>query len=122
MVQLGLNTLAAALCLLAVYQVYREPQGPGVRVDAGVVEGSEVLVHYDPLLSKVITWGHTREAAAERLRTALDTYVVHGVATNIPFLRHMLDVPDFKQGDYSTDFIQSHYGEPREPGSRGPCH
>lgn len=95
-------------------QVYREPQGPGLRVDAGVVEGSEVLVHYDPLLSKVITWAPSRSEAIAKMADALDLYVVRGVATNIPFLRHMLDVGDFKEGNYATDFIPTHYGGPRK--------
>ena len=85
--------------------LYREPCGPGLRVDAGVVEGSEVSVHYDPLLAKVIASGETREAAIARLVAALRDYPILGVRTNIPFLIAVLEHPRFRAGDVDTGFL-----------------
>jgi propionyl-CoA carboxylase alpha chain len=52
--------------------VYREPEGPGIRVDSGVVEGSEISIYYDPMVAKVITSGATRSQALQRMESALD--------------------------------------------------
>ena len=67
--------------------LYREPSMPGVRVDSGVVEGSEVSVHYDSLLAKLVACGETREAARQRARQALAHYPILGIRTNVPLLR-----------------------------------
>ena len=88
--------------------VYREPQAPGVRVDAGVREGDVVPVHYDPLLAKVIAHAATREAAIDRARAALREFPVLGIPTNIPFLLRILDHPSFRAGDLHTGFIEEH--------------
>lgn len=85
--------------------MYREPSGPGVRIDAGVVEGGEVSVFYDPLLAKLIVTAETREAAIARARAALRRYVVLGIRTNIPFLLAILQHPRFAAGDFDTRFL-----------------
>src|SRR5205814_2387058 len=66
--------------------LYREPRLPGVRVDAGVMEGGEVPIYYDPLLAKVIAHAETRDAAISRLIAALRQYPILGVQTNVPYL------------------------------------
>ena len=81
------------------------PAGPGIRFDGAVFEGMEVGVHYDPLLAKLIAWGPDRAAALARLRTALDECIVAGVRTTVPFLRRLLDHPDFAGGRYDTGFL-----------------
>ena len=86
--------------------LYREPDGPGVRLDAGVVEGSEVTVHYDPLLAKVIVHAPTREAARARAITALRQFPVLGVRTNVPFLVRLLQHPAVQDGRIDTGFIE----------------
>lgn len=83
----------------------REPAGPGVRNDSGVYEGSEITPYYDPILSKLITWGNDRSEALARMRRALDEYVVRGIQTNVPFHRRMLRHPGFCGGSYDTGFI-----------------
>jgi acetyl-CoA carboxylase biotin carboxylase subunit len=88
-----------------------EPDGPGVRVDSGLAPGVEVSVHYDPLLSKVITWGHDRNEATERMREALRRTVVLGVATNLARLRAIVEHPAFAEGRLDTGFIEEHLGE-----------
>ena len=85
--------------------LYREPSMPGVRVDAGVAEGGDVSVHYDPLIAKVIAAGETREVARRRLLTALRSYPILGVRTNVPFLIALLEHPRFVRGELDTRFV-----------------
>ncbi len=87
----------------------REPQGPGIRVDSGIVGGFEVPLYYDPLLAKVCVHGETREAARRRMISALSDYVVLGCATGIPFLLDVLEHPAFVRGETHTHFIDEHF-------------
>jgi 3-methylcrotonyl-CoA carboxylase alpha subunit len=87
--------------------LYREPSMPGVRIDSGVVEGSEIGVHYDPLVSKLIASGATRDAARRRAVEALRQYPVLGIRTNIAFLIELLEHPRFISGDIDTWFLDS---------------
>lgn len=89
-------------------QALRWPQGPGIRVDAAVVEGGEVSSHYDPMIAKIITWGRDREAAVGRMRRALRETVIVGIETNIPFHLRVLEEPDFLSGQFCTHYIQKH--------------
>jgi len=82
------------------------PPVPGLRVDAGVETGSVVGIHYDPMLAKVITWGHDRREAIDRMQRALSLASVQGVTTNVQFLRQVLAHPEFLRGNLSTHFIQ----------------
>jgi acetyl/propionyl-CoA carboxylase alpha subunit len=85
---------------------WREPGGPGVRVDAGVEAGSEVSTYYDPLLAKLMVHAGDRPMALARLRRALDELEVGGVQTTQPFHRWLLDQPGFVEAaDLSTDFV-----------------
>jgi acetyl-CoA carboxylase biotin carboxylase subunit len=81
------------------------PEGPGVRCDSGVYEGWQVPLEYDPLLSKLAVWAGDRTQARARLRRALSEYEIHGVHTNIPFFRRVLEHPDFVAGRLDTGFI-----------------
>jgi acetyl-CoA carboxylase biotin carboxylase subunit len=81
------------------------PQGPGVRDDSGATEGLEVPIFYDPMISKLITWGDDRAQALARMRRALREYEVHGIRTTIPFFTWALDDPDFVAGRFDTSFI-----------------
>jgi acetyl/propionyl-CoA carboxylase alpha subunit len=78
----------------------------GVRVDAGVEEGDDVPVAYDPLIAKLIASGETREEAFDRLATALDETDVGGVVTNLPFLRWLVSHPDVRAGNTTTAFLE----------------
>ena len=84
---------------------YREPAGPGVRVDSGVGPGSDVPVHYDPLLAKLAAWGETRDAARQRALAALRRYVVLGVRTNLSLLQRVLAHPRFARGAIDIGFV-----------------
>jgi acetyl/propionyl-CoA carboxylase alpha subunit len=87
--------------------LYREPRMPGIRVDSGVEEGSDVPLHYDPLLAKVIATSATREDAIQRLMCALREFPILGVHTNIEFLLRVLDHPRFRAGDVDTGFLDA---------------
>jgi 3-methylcrotonyl-CoA carboxylase alpha subunit len=85
--------------------LYREPQGPGIRVDSGVRQGSDVSVHYDPMLAKLIVHAETREAARRRAIAALRSYAILGIRTNIPFLIGILEHRAFVDGTIDTRFL-----------------
>jgi acetyl-CoA carboxylase biotin carboxylase subunit len=91
-------------------QGLRVPQGPGVRDDSGAYEGGEVPIFYDPMISKLITWGDNREHALQRMRRALAEYEVRGIKTTIPFFKWILDDEDFKAGRFDTSFIDRKLG------------
>ena len=85
------------------------PSGFGVRVDAGVEEGGEVLIHYDPMISKLTTWGRDRPAAIDRMARALDEYEVASMATTIPFCRFAMQHEGFRNGDFTTHFVDEEF-------------
>jgi acetyl-CoA carboxylase biotin carboxylase subunit len=82
-----------------VIRLLRWPQGPGVRTDAGVYQGSEVTVHYDPMLAKLIVWAEDRPRALARLGRALAELRVEGIETTAPLFRALLADPDFTAGE-----------------------
>jgi acetyl-CoA carboxylase biotin carboxylase subunit len=83
----------------------RRPHGPGVRDDGGVDEGGEVPIYYDPMISKLITWGDSRPHALARMRRALAEYNVRGIKTTIPFFQWVLSDEDFLAARFDTSFI-----------------
>jgi 3-methylcrotonyl-CoA carboxylase alpha subunit len=87
---------------------YREPSGPGVRVDAGVSQGTEIGVSFDPMLAKLICYAESRDAAIDRLDRALREYIVLGTKTNISWLGRLVTHPAFRDGRVSTRFIADH--------------
>jgi acetyl-CoA carboxylase biotin carboxylase subunit len=97
----------------------RTPSGPGVRDDSGIYEGWTVPIFYDPMLSKLITWGKDRNEAIQRMRRALEEYQIAGIKANIAFFQSILCHRKFLEGDLTTDFIEKHYaykGPEREKG------
>lgn len=81
------------------------PSGPGVRVDTAIESGLDVSIDYDPMLAKIITWGVDREAARRRLVRALDNTAVLGFATNVEFMKTLLELPEVVAGDLDTGLI-----------------
>jgi propionyl-CoA carboxylase alpha chain len=90
---------------------YLEPEGPGIRVDSGVVEGSEVSVFYDPLIAKACAHGRDRAEAIARLGDALDGFAIRGLSHNVAFLTAIMHHRRFKAGALSTDFIAAEFGD-----------
>uniref|UniRef100_A0A8C7MI74 Propionyl-CoA carboxylase subunit alpha n=1 Tax=Oncorhynchus kisutch TaxID=8019 RepID=A0A8C7MI74_ONCKI len=91
---------------------YQEPINlPKVRVDSGIQEGSDISIYYDPMISKLVTYGATRAEALQRMEAALDNYVIRGVTHNIPLLREIITHPRFISGDITTNFLPEEYPE-----------
>uniref|UniRef100_A0A669B9E0 Propionyl-CoA carboxylase alpha chain, mitochondrial n=1 Tax=Oreochromis niloticus TaxID=8128 RepID=A0A669B9E0_ORENI len=89
---------------------YQEPLDlDKVRVDSGIQEGSDISIYYDPMISKLITYGATRAEALGRMEDALDNYVIRGVTHNIPLLREIITHPRFVSGHISTNFLPEVY-------------
>ncbi len=103
---------------------YTEPEGEGLRVDSGVVDGSEISIHYDPMLAKVTATGDSRELAIDRLRRGLNGYSISGIRHNLDFLSAILNHPRFQAGKLSTLFIEEEYADgydsARAPGADSP--
>ncbi len=83
----------------------KEPSSDGIRIDTGVTLSSQITKYYDPMIAKLIVWGHDRAEALQRLQQALSHYFIGGVKTNIPFLQAICKHPKFTQAQLSTDFL-----------------
>ncbi|XP_012380576.1 propionyl-CoA carboxylase alpha chain, mitochondrial isoform X5 [Dasypus novemcinctus] len=89
---------------------YQEPTHlPGVRVDSGIQPGSDISIYYDPMISKLITYGSDRTEALKRMEDALDNYVIRGVTHNISLLREVIVHSRFVKGDINTKFLSDVY-------------
>ncbi|XP_014391558.1 PREDICTED: propionyl-CoA carboxylase alpha chain, mitochondrial isoform X2 [Myotis brandtii] len=89
---------------------YQEPiHLPGVRVDSGIQPGSDISIYYDPMISKLITYGSDRTEALKRMEDALDNYVIRGVIHNIALLREVIINSRFIKGDINTKFLSDVY-------------
>uniref|UniRef100_A0A915A7R3 Propionyl-CoA carboxylase alpha chain, mitochondrial n=1 Tax=Parascaris univalens TaxID=6257 RepID=A0A915A7R3_PARUN len=97
---------------------YEEPlKVDGVRCDSGIREGSEISIYYDPLICKLVTHGKDRQMALDRMRDALDNYVIRGPTHNIPLLRDIIEEKRFRKGDITTKYLPETYPE----GFMGEC-
>lgn len=88
---------------------YKKPTGEGIRVDDGFEEGMTVPMYYDPMISKLITYGKTREEAIQLMIQAIDGYRVEGVATTLSFGKFVCEHEAFTSGNFDTHFVQQHY-------------
>jgi len=83
----------------------------GIRVDDGVMEGGEVSMFYDPMIAKLVTWGETRDEAADKQIEALDAFEIEGLGHNIDFVSAIMQHPRFRSGELTTGFIAEEYPE-----------
>lgn len=88
---------------------YKLPKGEGIRVDNGIEEGMDVPIYYDPMLSKLVTYGRTREEAIALMIKAIDEYQIVGVATTLPFGKFVMEHEAFRSGDFDTGFVKAYY-------------
>lgn len=88
---------------------YKRPHGHGIRLDDGFEEGMEVPVYYDPMLSKLITYGKDRAEAIQLMIKAIDQYKIEGVATTLPFGKFVCEHEAFTSGNFNTHFVKNHY-------------
>ncbi len=86
-------------------EILRWPDGPGVRVDSGVYEGSEISIHYDPMVAKLIVWAADREKALNRLERALSELRIEGIRTTAPLFQALLADPDFRSGNLDIGML-----------------
>ncbi|MGH7129734.1 MAG: acetyl-CoA carboxylase biotin carboxylase subunit, partial [Planctomycetaceae bacterium] len=86
--------------------IFHPPGGPGVRVDTHAYAGYVVPPHYDSLIGKLITFGETRLEAIARMRLALESFIIEGIHTTIPFLIELMSDPQFVAGDIDTRFVE----------------
>jgi propionyl-CoA carboxylase alpha chain len=91
--------------------IYRPPAGENIRVDDGFVEGMQVPIHYDPMLSKLITYGKTRPEAIQLMIEAISQYEVEGVSTTLPFGKFVFEHNAFRSGKFDTHFVKNFYSE-----------
>ncbi len=86
--------------------LYYAPGGHGVRIDSHAYSGYSVPPHYDSMLSKLITFGHTRAIAIDRMYRALSEYIIQGIPTTIPFCKAIMQDPAFRTGQFSTKYVE----------------
>ena len=88
---------------------YKLPEGEGIRVDNGIEEGMDVPIYYDPMLSKLVTYGKTRAESIELMIKAIDNYHIEGVITTLSFGKFVMENESFRSGDFDTGFVKAFY-------------
>lgn len=90
-------------------EMYQLPIGEGIRVDNGFEQGMDVPIYYDPMLSKLITYGKSREEAIQIMLKAIDKYKIEGVETTLPFGKFVFEHEAFRSGNFDTNFVKKYY-------------
>jgi acetyl-CoA carboxylase biotin carboxylase subunit len=90
-------------------QTYKAPSGAGVRVDDGFEEGMDIPIYYDPMISKLITYGRNREEAIDRMLRAIDEYKIVGVKNTLEFGAFVMRHPAFREGKFDTNFVPKYF-------------
>lgn len=90
-------------------EVYQLPEGPGIRVDNGFEQGMDIPIYYDPMLSKLITYGKTREEAIQLMISAIADYHIQGIETTLPFGTFVCQHKAFRSGNFDTHFVKNYY-------------
>jgi acetyl-CoA carboxylase biotin carboxylase subunit len=90
-------------------EVYKRPVGENIRLDDGYEEGMDIPIYYDPMISKLITYGDTREAAIQRMIEAIQLYEIEGVATTLPFGTFVCQHEAFTSGKFDTHFVKNYF-------------
>lgn len=94
---------------IGTLSTYKKPEGEGIRVDDGFEQGMEVPIYYDPMLSKLVTYGSTREEAIQLMLEAIRNYKIEGVATTLPFGKFVCEHEAFVSGNFDTHFVKDYY-------------
>ena len=94
---------------IGTLSTYKRPEGEGIRLDDGFEEGMEVPIHYDPMLSKLITYGKNREEAIQLMIKAIGDYKIEGIATTLPFGKFVCEHEAFTSGNFDTHFVKNYY-------------
>lgn len=96
---------------IGTLEVYNPPKGKNIRVDDGFEEGMEIPIYYDPMLSKLITYGNTRNEAIELMKEAINNYKVKGIQTTLPFGKFVCEHEAFISGNFDTHFVKKYYSK-----------
>jgi acetyl/propionyl-CoA carboxylase alpha subunit len=88
---------------------YDIPIGKNIRLDDGYEQGMEIPIYYDPMISKLITYGKDREEAIQTMINAIDQYRIEGVETTLPFGKFVFEHEAFRSGNFDTHFVKSHF-------------
>jgi len=94
---------------IGTLQVYKRPQGAGIRVDDGYEEGMAIPIYYDPMIGKLVAWGSTRTEAIARLTRAIEEFRINGIETTLPFGKWAINHEAFVAGQFDTHFIANYY-------------
>lgn len=89
--------------------IYKIPQGPGVRVDDGFEQGMDIPIYYDPMIAKLVTYADNRENAIERMIRAIDEYTISGIETTLEFGKYVLGHEAFTSGNFDTKFVEKYF-------------
>lgn len=90
-------------------EIYKKPEGPGVRIDDGFEEGMEIPIYYDPMISKLIVHAEDRLAAIERMKRAIKEYHIKGVKNTLSFGTYVMNHEAFISGNFDTNFVKNHF-------------
>jgi len=101
-----LNDFLPSIGHLSVYQL---PEGNGIRVDNGIEQGMDVPIYYDPMLSKLITYGKDRDEAIQIMLKAIENYKVEGISTTLAFGKFVFEHEAFRNGNFDTHFVKKYY-------------
>ena len=88
---------------------YKRPEGENIRLDDGYEEGMDIPIFYDPMISKLITYGKTRIEAIELMIKAIENYKISGVETTLPFGKFVMNHESFRSGNFNTHFVKNYY-------------
>lgn len=94
---------------IGTLEEYKKPEGPGIRVDDGYVQGMQIPIYYDPMIAKLITYGKDRTEAIDRMKRAIQEYRIKGLKTTLDFGLFVMNHPNFVQGNFDTHFVANHY-------------
>jgi len=94
---------------IGTLQVYKRPQGSGIRVDDGFEQGMQIPIYYDPMIAKLITYAPTRQEAIQKMIRAIDEYQIVGVQTTLAFCKFVMEHEAFRSGKFDTHFVQHHF-------------
>ncbi len=103
------DSLADFMPSIGTLSTYQTPVGEGIRVDDGFEEGMEVPIYYDPMISKLITYGKNRDEAIQLMIEAIDNYKVEGISTTLPFGKFVCEHEAFTSGKFDTHFVKNFY-------------
>lgn len=103
------NSLNGFLPNVGLLTTYKTPKGENIRLDDGYEEGMEIPIFYDPMISKLITYGKNREEAIEKMIYAIDHYHIEGVETTLPFGKFVCEHEAFKSGAFDTHFVSKYF-------------